>query len=280
MADVTFLRKEMTMRVALATITLLLVLGLEWLSPLAAQKSDRSAAADAKPQLTSILSQVPKPGVTPTGLLPTALEEARVATAQAALAAQASELDAIREYAANVLHALDPTLGAATTGQGVGVRPSVLAVVEQLKLLGVSNATGATRTAGERANAAAANVLATCDAVIEAADATRKAKTVESARAQASRMAKLTMQLTHGTPRPVQGGGPIPHGEGGLLTLQLQIVILTGAFDAQASSYAMKPVTQERPRPTGASAAAPPAHPPRNGPPTPPPFVLKTGASR
>ena len=69
------------------------------------------------------------------GLLPTALEEAKIATQHAALALKSKDnLDQMKLHAGHVIHAVDPTIEAKGPGLGYGVKKAAQSVAQHVEL--------------------------------------------------------------------------------------------------------------------------------------------------
>src|SRR6266513_1285088 len=120
------------------------------------------------------------------GFLPVAIDEARVASLHAGLAAKATSLDDIKMHAGHALHALDPSMESKGPGAGYGVQKAVEGTLEHLAL--AAKADGATVTVTTytiRSRAPLMNVLKYVDqagllvrrirAATESADALRLA---------------------------------------------------------------------------------------------------------
>jgi len=120
------------------------------------------------------------------GFLPVAIDEARVASLHAGLAAKATSLDDIKMHAGHALHALDPSMESKGPGAGYGVQKAVEGTLEHLAL--AAKADGATVTVTTytiRSRAPLMNVLKYVDqagllvrrirAATESADAVRLA---------------------------------------------------------------------------------------------------------
>jgi hypothetical protein len=120
------------------------------------------------------------------GFLPVAIDEARVASLHAGLAAKATSLDDIKMHAGHALHALDPSMESKGPGAGYGVQKAVEGTLEHLAL--AAKADGATATVTSytiRSRAPLMNVLKYVDqagllvrrirAATESADALRLA---------------------------------------------------------------------------------------------------------
>jgi len=120
------------------------------------------------------------------GLLPVAIDEARVASLHAGLAAKATSLEDIKMHAGHALHALDPSMESKGPGAGYGVKKAVEGALDHLAL--AAKADGATATVTTytiRSSAPLMNVLKYVDqagllvrrirAATESADAVRLA---------------------------------------------------------------------------------------------------------
>lgn len=131
------------------------------------------------------------------GLLPVALDEARVAVLHARLAAKGESLDDITLHAGHVLHALDPTVEPKGPGAGYGVKKAATGAQQHLDF--ASKAEGATANIhayGAQVSTSLSNVLQWVDQAIAAAQQTRAApNTAEAARAAAD-LAALARRIS------------------------------------------------------------------------------------
>ena len=115
------------------------------------------------------------------GLLPTALEEAKIATQHAALALKSKDnLDQMKLHAGHVLHAVDPTVEAKGPGLGYGVKKAAQGVAQHVELAAkVEGASAAARSQALYVSRWAGNVVKWSDEAIELAQEIRSATSPE-----------------------------------------------------------------------------------------------------
>ena len=165
------------------------------------------------------------------GLLATALAEARIAAQHAALAAKASgNLDAMKQHAGHVIHAVDPALEPAGPGLGFGVRRAAAGVVEHIQLAAkVPNVPANLLTLASHVLASGNNTLRRADEIVAVAQRIRAAATAADASADVARLTALAQQLTSGLDANKDGQVGWQTGEGGLAQAQAQMqLILNG----------------------------------------------------
>jgi hypothetical protein len=136
------------------------------------------------------------------GLLPTALDEAKIAAEHAALALKSRDnLDQMKLHAAHVIHALDPTVEPKGPGIGYGVKKAALGVQQHVEL--AAKVDGASTTAKNQAlyvSRWAANVVKWSDEAIELAQEIRKTTSASAAGGAATELVTVTEQLLSGMP--------------------------------------------------------------------------------
>jgi hypothetical protein len=136
------------------------------------------------------------------GLLPTALDEAKIAAEHAALALKSRDnLDQMKLHAAHVIHALDPTVEPKGPGIGYGVKKAELGVQQHVEL--AAKVDGASTTAKNQAlyvSRWAANVVKWSDEAIELAQEIRKTTSASAAGGAATELVTVTEQLLSGMP--------------------------------------------------------------------------------
>jgi hypothetical protein len=146
------------------------------------------------------------------GLLPTALDEAKIAAEHAALALKSREsLDQMKLHAAHVIHAIDPTSEPKGPGLGYGVKKAAQGVQQHVEL--AAKVEGASTTAKNQAlyvSRWAANVVIWSDEAITLAQEIRKTTSASVAGGAATELVTVTEQLITGMPAvgrfDLQGG--------------------------------------------------------------------------
>jgi hypothetical protein len=136
------------------------------------------------------------------GLLPTALEDAKIAVQHAALAAKAPEnLEQVKLHAGHVINAVDPSVEMKGPGSGYGVKRAAAGVVQHVEL--AAKAASASTTAKSQALYVARwgnNVVKWSDDVVELAQEIRAATSASQAASLVSELTTLTEQLIKGIP--------------------------------------------------------------------------------
>ena len=152
------------------------------------------------------------------GLLPTAMDEARIAATHASLATrQPANLDYMKTHAGHVINALDPTIEATGPGLKYGMKRAALGVATHIEL--AAKAEGASPkvvTHSAHVAMAARSTAARADSIIAIAQRIRASTTAAEAAALVSRMASLTEQLIPGFDVNADGKVGMEPGEGGL----------------------------------------------------------------
>ncbi len=136
------------------------------------------------------------------GLLPTALEEAKIAVQHAALAAKSRDnLDQMKLHAAHVINALDPTIEPKGPGLGYGVKKAAAGIAQHVEL--AAKAEGVSSAAKSQAlyvSRWANNVVKWSDEAIDLAQQIRTSTSASQAASLVSDLTTLTEQLISGIP--------------------------------------------------------------------------------
>ena len=152
------------------------------------------------------------------GLLPVAMEEARVASAHAGLAARDPEnLAAMKLHAGHVINAVDPSVIIAGPGLGYGVKRAALGVAAHIDL--AAKAPGASPnvvTHAAHVGTSARNTVQRADAIVALAQQIRAATSAADAAALVSQLVSLTNELVLGKDVDADGRVSPKDGEGGL----------------------------------------------------------------
>jgi hypothetical protein len=152
------------------------------------------------------------------GLLPTAMEEARVASVHAGLAARDPEnLAAMKLHAGHVINAVDPSVVTAGPGLGYGVKRAALGVASHIDL--AAKAPGASPNVVTHANhvgTSARNTVHRSDAIVALAQKIQAAASASDAAALVSQLVSLTTELVLGKDADADGKVTWKEGEGGL----------------------------------------------------------------
>jgi len=152
------------------------------------------------------------------GLLPMAMEEARVASVHAGLAARDPEnLAAMKLHAGHVINAVDPSVVIAGPGLGYGVKRAALGVAAHIDL--AAKAPGASQnviTHAAHVGTSARNTVQRADAIVALAQQIRAATSASDAAALVSQLVSLTNELVLGKDTDADGKVTWKEGEGGL----------------------------------------------------------------
>ena len=152
------------------------------------------------------------------GLLPMAMEEARVASVHAGLAARDPEnLAAMKLHAGHVINAVDPSVIIAGPGLGYGVKRAALGVAAHIDL--AAKAPGASPNVVNHAahvGTLARNTVQRADAIVAIAQQIRAATSASDAAALVSQLVSLTNELVLGKDADADGRVSPKEGEGGL----------------------------------------------------------------
>jgi hypothetical protein len=165
------------------------------------------------------------------GLLPTAMEEARVAAVHAGLAARDLEnLGSMKLHAGHVINAIDPTVVTAGPGLGYGVKRSALGIATHMDL--AAKTPGASEDVIMHANhvaTSARNTVQRADAIVALAKRIQAATVASEASALVSQLVSLTNELMLGKDADADGKVTWKEGEGGLQQCDEHVrLMLTG----------------------------------------------------
>ena len=152
------------------------------------------------------------------GLLPTALAEARTAAQHAALAARnTSNLDAMKQHAGHVLHAVDPGAGTSGPSQGYGVKKAAMAVAAHIELAArAPGAAAGVTTHAPHVATSARNTVQRADRIAALVMQIQAAGSATDAAALVNQLVSLTEQLIAGADTNADGRIGWQDGEGGL----------------------------------------------------------------
>lgn len=163
------------------------------------------------------------------GLLPIALNDARVAAQHAQLAARnPTNLESIKLHAGHVLNALDPSLMPMGPGSGYGVKRAATGVATHIEL--AAKAAGATPnivTHSAHIATAAHNTVTRADQAIALATKIREATTADDAMKLLNELIPLTQELIAG--EDTNHDGKVSVDEGGLQIAQEHVTMMLNA---------------------------------------------------
>lgn len=164
------------------------------------------------------------------GLLPTALAEARVAAQHAALAARdPGNLDAMKQHAEHVLHAVEPGESTSGPGRGYGLKQAAAAVATHIELAArAQDATEAVQTHAVHVASAARNTAERADRIAVLARQIRAAASAAEAAPIVAQLAGLAAELIPGADADGDGRIGWEHGEGGLQHVEQHVALLAG----------------------------------------------------
>ena len=164
------------------------------------------------------------------GLLPTAMEEARVAAVHAGLAARDLEnLGVMKLHAGHVINAVDPTVVTAGPGLGYGVKRAALGIATHMDL--AAKTPGAPEDMAMHANhvaTSARNTVQRADAIVSLAKRIQAATTASDASTLVSQLVSLTNELMLGKDTDADGKVTWKEGEGGLQQCDEHARLITG----------------------------------------------------
>jgi hypothetical protein len=209
-------------------------------SGMPAAKSSREipvteADTATRARLDTLLTTAPG---TPAGksLVGVAVAEARVALAQAVLAEEApKDLAAMQQYAAGVLHALDPTLTATGPGAGYGVRRALAEIVTQVETTASADRKADATRLTARAMTAARGAQLDTEALVRVAQQLRKSSSLAEAVPLTTQARALAQRLLAGEHDTFEGGMPRPS-TSGLFALQSSLTVLAVSRTGQVPS--------------------------------------------
>ena len=162
------------------------------------------------------------------GLLPMAMEEARIASVHAGFAARDPEnLGAMKMHAGHVINAVDPTVVTAGPGLGYGVKRAALGVASHIDL--AAKAPNASPNVVMHANhvaTSARNTVQRADAIVALAQKIQAATTASEAASLVSQLVSLTNQLVMGEDADADGKITWKQGEGGLAQCEEHVTLL------------------------------------------------------
>ena len=152
------------------------------------------------------------------GLLPAAIEEARIAAQHASLAAKdPSNLDSIKRHTAHVLHAVDPTQIENGPGNGYGVKQGAEGAAKHIQA--AANTDGASNAIQTHATSAQ-NTVSRGDEIVALAQKIEMAQSASAASGLVADLNTLAQQLLAGTDANGDGRTGWQEGEGGLEVAQ------------------------------------------------------------
>jgi hypothetical protein len=198
--------------------------------PAAARPGGAPGAASGNPHIGHVVERF---NDTPNnqGLLPVALAEARIAAQHAALAARNTEnLETMKQHAAHVLHAVDPTAAPSGPGQGYGVKKAAANVASHIELAArAQGAPEAVSTHAVHIATAARNTVQRADRIIALIKQIQAATTAEDAAKLMNQLVPLTEQLIAGADANADGRIGWQEGEGGLQHVEEHVNLLLRA---------------------------------------------------
>ena len=131
------------------------------------------------------------------GFLPVAIDEARVASLHAGLAAKSTTLDDIKLHAGHVLHALDPAVEPKGPGAGYGVRKAAAGALQHLDFATkAEGATASITTHAAQVSSSLSNVQQWVDQAVATAQKIRTATDAAEATRAAADLAALTVRIS------------------------------------------------------------------------------------
>ena len=166
------------------------------------------------------------------GLLPAAMEEARVASVHAGLAARDPEnLAAMKLHAGHVINAIDPSVVTSGPGLGYGVKRAALGVATHIDLAAkVPGAPANVVTHANHVGTSARNTVQRADAIVVLAQRIQAATSASDAAALVSQLVSLTNELVLGKDADADGKVTWKEGEGGLQQCDEHVkLLLAGA---------------------------------------------------
>ena len=152
------------------------------------------------------------------GLLPLAMDEARIAATHATLAArQPGNLEYMKTHATHVVNAIDPTIVAAGPGLKYGVKKAALGVATHIELAAAApGVSPKIATHAQHVAMAARNTVARAGQLITLAQKIQAATNAADAAALVSQLGSLANQLIPGSDANADGKVGLEPGEGGL----------------------------------------------------------------
>jgi hypothetical protein len=166
------------------------------------------------------------------GLLPAAMEEARIASVHAGLAARDPEnLAAMKLHAGHVINAIDPSVVTSGPGLGYGVKRAALGVATHIDLAAkVPGASANVVTHANHVGTSARNTVQRADAIVALAQRIQAATSASEAAALVSQLVSLTNEVVVGKDADADGKVTWKEGEGGLQQCDEHVkLLLAGA---------------------------------------------------
>jgi predicted lipoprotein with Yx(FWY)xxD motif len=163
------------------------------------------------------------------GLLPTAMAEATIAAAHAALAVKSrNDLNALKTHAGHVIHAVDPAIERTGPGLGFGVRRAAAGISEHVQLAArVPDPPQELLNRGPRVLASSGNTVKRAAELVAVAERIRAAASVNEA--DVARLDTLARQLVAGVDANNDGTVGWQTGEGGLAQVSAELEIIAGS---------------------------------------------------
>src|SRR5262245_14922108 len=163
------------------------------------------------------------------GLLPTAIAEAQVVVQHAGLAAKSSgNLDAMKQHATHIIHAIDPAEAAEGPGPGYGLRKAAAAVATHIEL--AAKAEGAVpnvTTHSTHIAASAKNTVTRAEQILALAKQIQSAGSASDAAALVAKLNTVAGQLLPGFDSNGDGKISWEEGEGGLDQADQHLKLMT-----------------------------------------------------
>jgi hypothetical protein len=165
------------------------------------------------------------------GLLPTALAEAQIVVQHAGLMAKStSNLDAMKQHAAHVLHAIDPAEGSSGPGAGYGLRKAAAGVATHIELAAKAQGAEANVTMhAPHIAASAKNTVQRAEQILALAKEIQAANSATEAAALVSKLNTIAGQLLAGFDSNGDGKISWEEGEGGLQQADQHLKLMTAA---------------------------------------------------
>ncbi|WP_207061537.1 hypothetical protein [Motiliproteus sp. SC1-56] len=152
------------------------------------------------------------------GLLPTAMDEAKIAIQHADLAAQKTDdLSWMKTHTVHIIHAIDPSQAEKGPGNGYGVLAAAQGVSKHIGLAAASEgASEAIKLHAEHVSTAAANTADRAEKILTLAKQVLDADSASEASAKVEEIQALSHQLVEGADADGDGKITWQAGEGGL----------------------------------------------------------------
>jgi len=162
------------------------------------------------------------------GLLPTAVEEAKIAAIHAGLAGKKSDnLKWMQTHAGHVINAIDPSLEAKGPGKGYGVVKAAAGAAKHITIAAKqSDASENVKAHAVHVAASAQNTVDRAKEIVSIAQNVIAAKTAEAAAPMVKKMAEIAAQLQAGWDANGDGKITWQKGEGGLAAASKHLGIM------------------------------------------------------